>query len=203
MPGPRRGPGAGGGGAACSGARGPRGGREPGCTQRPRVQAATRDLQGARGPGAEVRAGPRFHRSALHRAHPAPRPGPRSLGAGGGARRGHGVPAGGGRAFLPGWRAPRGREGKYRAFRPAEGGAVWSAPSGEGGEPGKSLGACQEHSAHNNLAENTAASASRNPGLAQSPAARASLAPRIVLTLGFFPLPSGSCTWPSSMKRGR
>lgn len=48
---------------------------------------------------------------------------------------------------------------------------------------GKSLGACQEHSAHNNLAENTAAAASRNPGLAQSPAARASLgAPRGVLT---------------------
>nr|XP_031534642.1 NF-kappa-B inhibitor alpha [Vicugna pacos] len=45
------------------------------------------------------------------------------------------------------------------------------------GEPGKSLGACQEHSAHNNLAENTAASASRNPGLAQSPAGRASLGP--------------------------
>lgn len=34
---------------------------------------------------------------------------------------------------------------------------------------GKSLGGCQEHSAHNNLAENTAAAASRNPGLAQSP----------------------------------
>lgn len=48
---------------------------------------------------------------------------------------------------------------------------------------GKSLGACQEHSAHNNLAENTAAAASRNPGLAQSPAARASLgAPRGALT---------------------
>lgn len=56
-----------------------------------------------------------------------------------------GVPGGGGRAGLAGAR-----------------------PEGVG--RGKSLGACQEHSAHNNLAENTAAAASRNPGLAQCPA---------------------------------
>lgn len=66
------------------------------------------------------------------------------------------VPGGGGRA----------RSGARPPARP------------EGVGHGKSLGACQEHSAHNNLAENTEAAASRNPGLAQSPAARASRAGR-------------------------
>lgn len=142
------------------------------------------------------------------RAHLPLPPGPVPvLSAGAGRRRGREVPAcirrGG--EFLPRWRAPRGREGKYRAFRPGgRAGRSDRRPPRRRGGPGKSLGACQEHSAHNNLAENTAASASRNPGLAQSPAARASLGPTQCThqPWGFFPLfPLGSCTWPSSMKR--
>ena len=97
-----------------------------------------------------------------------------------GRRRGREVPAcirgAGVSAPLAGAAQPGGEVQGVPARR--EGGAVWPAPAAErGGGPGKSLGACQEHSAHNNLAENTAASASRNPGLAQSPAGRASPGP--------------------------
>lgn len=103
------------------------------------------------------------------------------LPAGGGARlRGREVPAciRGGGSFCPAGRRPVAGRGSTGRSGRREGGAVWPAPGEGGGGGGKSLGGCQEHSAHNNLAENTEAEASRNPDLAQSPAARASQGPR-------------------------
>lgn len=155
--------------------RGPRCGRESGFVHGPRGCAKVHGCAWEPGIGDWGR-GPaalpcsRAHLPPLTHLCGSPRPGA-------GRPRGREVPAciRGGGSFCP----AGGREGKYRAFRPGgrAGRSGRRPPPGEGGGGGKSLGACQEHSAHNNLAENTAASASRNPGLAQSPAGCASLGP--------------------------
>lgn len=104
---------------------------------------------------------------------PSPDPEPPSAGraqAGGGAgRSGGGEDAksrpGSGAAQPPGAARPR---GEVQGVPGGGGRAGLAGARPEGVGHGKSLGGCQEHSAHNNLAENTAAAASRNPGLAQS-----------------------------------
>lgn len=167
---------------------GPGGGAGPaaggaGPALRPRIGVRARTPRLCKGARLRVGAGDRglgpwSRGSALQPCTPpTPHPPLRVPSAGGGAATGTRSPRlhKGGREFLPRWRAGGEVQG-VPARR--EGGAVWPAPAAwGGGGGGKSLGACQEHSAHNNLAENTAASASRNPGLAQSPAGCASLGP--------------------------
>lgn len=139
---------------------------------------------------------------------PPPHAHPRAVpSAGGGRRQGTRSPrlhkGAGVSAPLAGAARPGGCTGRSGRARGRGGLARRPPPSAGGRGAGKSLGACQEHSAHNNLAENTAASASKKPRPCAIPAGRYLPGPTQCLTSpGVFPLfPSGSCTWPSSMKR--
>lgn len=112
---------------ACSPSRGSRDGAwGPGlCTPRGRAER-----RGCKGWGSL--SGPRF--AALPcSAHPPQPPASLSPGPGAGRRRGREVPACiRGAELQARRRAPRGREGKYRAFRAAAGGAGWRAPAAGG-----------------------------------------------------------------------
>lgn len=93
-------------------------------------------------------------------------PSPQRFDSRGAGTRSPGLHKAGGSFWAPAGAARPGGEVQGVPTRGGGGGQAGAVAQGVG--PGKSLGACQEHSAHNNRAENTAASASRNPGLAQS-----------------------------------
>lgn len=102
---------------------------------------------------------------------------------------------------------PRGGEGEVQGVPGGrrEGGPVSPAPARRGGWRTESPWAPARNTQLIITSRKTPrAAASRNPGLAQSPAAHASWGPHAVRSppLGGFPChPSGSCTWQSSMKR--
>lgn len=107
-------------------------------------------------------------------------------------------------------RAPRGREGKYRAFRAAEGGPVWPAPARRGWGTESPWAAARNTQLIITSRKTPRPRPPETPAL-RNPPSNPTSSPRLPPPhavcsppLGGFPChPSGSCTWQSSTKRSR